>query len=157
MATHSTSAVFVSSPRLSSPRMALLEGAQQVLQQLEESLERGLRALLDLNCAELERETAEQRRFVLQFNDVLQRCAQNSRVDSGGVNPKSQPERELIEEIRLRQARVWQAARLQAAVLTRAQSKLRMLAQMLAGPSAAYGPFPPPRRSASAIHGGRGV
>ena len=48
----------------------------------------------------------------------------------------------LREKFRRHSDRILEAARVQAALLARAQSKLRVLANMLAGPSIIYGPLP---------------
>lgn len=158
MPTHVTSNLLVSATPPAPQRIALRLQAQKVLSQLEQSLQRSREALLTLACAGLERETAEQRGLVLQFQDVVRRCAQSSAGrDSFGGQREAELNTELNEEIRLCQSRVWMAARVQAALLSRAQAKLRMLAHMQAGPSVVYGPFPPPRRSTSGTPSGRRI
>jgi hypothetical protein len=49
-------------------------------------------------------------------------------------------------ELRNCALRICHAIRLQAALLVRLQNKLRVLANMLAGPGLTYGPPPPIRR-----------
>jgi hypothetical protein len=149
-----TSGRLVSAPPPTPQRIALRLQAQKVLLQLEQSLQRSQEALLTLACAGLERETAEQWGLVLQFQDVVRRCAQSS---AGRDSFGGEREAELNQEIRLCQSRVWMAARVQSALLSRAQAKLRTLAYMQAGPSAVYGPFPPPRRSTSGAPSARRI
>jgi hypothetical protein len=48
---------------------------------------------------------------------------------------------ELEEQLRQSERRILEAVQLHAALLGRAQCKLRVLANMLAGPSITYGPF----------------
>jgi hypothetical protein len=51
------------------------------------------------------------------------------------------PSSVLAQELRQCELRTLQAARVQAALLSRSRSKLRIMANMLAGPSVTYGPL----------------
>jgi hypothetical protein len=70
------------------------------------------------------------------------RCAALAPELEPGLGPELGPELEpeLKAELRRAEFELWQALRLQSALLTRARAKLRVLSNMLAGPSVTYGP-----------------
>jgi hypothetical protein len=115
-----------------------------LLRELEASLEGSRKALLALDLAGIERGTREQEGLLREFEAVLRHRmngAAHAPEPEGEPGPEPEPEPE--EETRRSGNRILEAARLQAALLVRAQCKLRVLANMLAGPSVTYGP---PRR-----------
>jgi hypothetical protein len=97
-----------------------------VLRELEASLLASRRALLALDLGAIERGTREQAGLIREFDALLR----------PGLSAET-PERQ--EAFRQSAQRILEASRLQAALLVRAQRKLRVLANMLAGPSASYG------------------
>lgn len=112
--------------------------------ELEASLHRSRKALLALDLAGIERATGEQVGMIREFQACLRRgVAPQATEKSGAKNalglsaPAPNPE----EELRKSESRVLEAVRLQAALLGRAQCKLHVLANMLAGPSVTYGPW----------------
>jgi hypothetical protein len=105
-----------------------------VLRELEASLLASRRALLALDLGAIERGTSEQAGLIREFDALL-------RPGLSAGTPERIPERipERQETLRQSAQRILEASRLQAALLARAQRKLRVLANMLAGPSASYG------------------
>jgi hypothetical protein len=103
------------------------------MDELEASLLGSRKALLALDLAGIERGTSEQVGLVRNFG-AMQR---QSGKDNALGRPAGTPE--LVEELRRRGRRIQEAARLQAALLAREGSKLRVLANMLADPSIDYG------------------
>jgi hypothetical protein len=124
MPTDSIPVVPVSSPDHAERVRARLS----LLGQLEASLNRSRKALLALDLAGIERGTAEQVCVIRELGAFLQ---------LGTILPGSG----LEEDLRRSESRILQTARLQAALLVRARSKLRILGNMLAGPSSSYGPI----------------
>jgi hypothetical protein len=112
---------------------------------LEASLQRSRKALLALDLAEIEAGTSDQVGLLREFDALLQRgraaalAADRPAELRGSDLPARSPE--LDEELRRSQNRILDCLRLQAALLKRTQSKLRVLANMLAGPTVSYGPF----------------
>jgi len=102
------------------------------MEELEASLIGSYKALLALDLAAIERGTREQVGLVGKF--------QTARRQSGGPFRLPGPPG-LGRELRRSGKKVLAAARLQSALLARAQTKLRVLANMLAGPSVDYGPL----------------
>jgi len=100
----------------------------KLLQDLEASLNGSRRALLALDLAAIEQGTREQVGLVLEMQRLCERT----------LRSETAPQQEIAEEIRRSEEAVLQAARVQAALLARAQRKLRILANMLAGPSLNY-------------------
>jgi hypothetical protein len=107
---------------------------------LHASLHCSHRALLALDLANIERETSEQAGFIREFGALKraplarsERQAEETKLDLSACTP------ELEEKFRRTATEILEAARLQAALLERAQCKLRVLARMLAGPSVTYG------------------
>jgi hypothetical protein len=123
--------------------------ALTLVHELEASLHGSRKALLALDLAGIERETREQVRAIRKLEDVLARsmaprvgasrmAREGTLVRSGNLSElESKPE----EELRRSCHRVLEAARLQAALLARARTKLRVMANMLAGQSVNYGPL----------------
>ena|SRR5271166_5903309 len=95
---------------------------------LEASLLVSQRALVSLDLEGIHRGTREQVDLVAKLAATWPRSA---------VGPSSV----LAQETRQCELQTLQAARVQAALLSRLQSKLRVMANMLAGPSVIYGPL----------------
>jgi hypothetical protein len=120
-----------------------------LMRELEASLQGSRKALLALDLVGIERGTREQVGLTREIEAVLQRgIAQPAKHRAPPAKHRTAPEQEsspsaytpeLEDELRRCQNRVREAARLQAALLARAQRKLRILANMLAGPSLNYG------------------
>ncbi|MGA9543177.1 MAG: hypothetical protein WBQ85_06400 [Candidatus Sulfotelmatobacter sp.] len=125
--------------------------ALTLVRDLEASLHASRNALLALDLAGIERETREQVRSIRKLEDVLARSMaprargmtkERALVRSGNSpEPEPEPQPEPQEELRRSCHRVLEAARLQAALLARARTKLRVMANMLAGQSVNYGPL----------------
>jgi hypothetical protein len=109
--------------------------------ELQTSLHGSRKALLALDLGGIERETSNQAVLIQEFDALLRRgalappAAEESAFDWSACTP------ELEEKLRRSVSRILDAVRLQAALLARAQGKLRVLANMLAGPSVLYGPL----------------
>jgi len=120
----------------------LLPDRLAVMRELEASLQGSRKALLALDLAGIERGTREQVRLIRELEMVLRRPTASSAIgrqpaeDAAQGLPACAPE--LEEELRRCESRVRDGARLQAALLARARSKLRVLANMLADPSVTY-------------------
>jgi hypothetical protein len=110
---------------------AALGSRLALMSRLETSLKAGLRALLALDLAGVERCTRELNSLGSELTALLKDAATAERVGAGDAL-------EIGRELGRTQARILDAIRLQSAVLKRAQAKLRVLANMLADPSAAY-------------------
>ncbi len=115
-----------------------LRGRRALLCELEASLEGSRKALLALDLAAIERGTREQEGLLGEFDVALR---QGMKGAAQALEPEPEPEPEPEEELRRSGNRILEAARLQAALLARAQCKLRVLANMLAEPSVTYGPL----------------
>lgn len=102
-----------------------------MLSQLEASLHGSRKALLARDLARVEQETGEQRVLAGKIEAILQQ-----RIAPSGSG--------LEEDLKQSGKRVLAAGRLQAALLARAQRQLRVLVNMLADPSATYGPMSTP-------------
>jgi hypothetical protein len=115
------------------------------LRALEVSFERSQEALRALDLAGIERGTSEQTVLIRQLDATCGNTAERLAEDRTAAEREFDVElaRELEEalkqEIRRSAQRILQALRLQAALLARQQGKLRVLANMLAGPSVPYG------------------
>jgi hypothetical protein len=108
------------------------------MEELEASLLGSHSALLALDLAGIERGTTEQADLIGKF--VVRRQAVREQSADGLFRvPADAPG--LARELRHRAMRILYAARLQSALLARSQTKLRVLANMLAGPSVDYGPL----------------
>jgi len=123
----------------------LLRTLVTVMRELESSVEDSRKALLALDLAGIERGTQDHLALVRKIDSLLQRrrtIVAGGRFEgttSAGF-PSLLPE--LDEELRQSQMRISDALRLQSALLVRARHKLRVLANMLAGPARPYGPPP---------------
>jgi hypothetical protein len=106
--------------------LATPDAGLAVLSELESSLLGSRKALLELDLAAIERGTIEQAGLIREF-DVLLRPGLSAGTP------------ELQKTFRQSAQRILEASRLQAAVLVREQRKLRVLANMLAGPGVSYG------------------
>jgi hypothetical protein len=109
---------------------------------LEAGLEESRKALLALDLAGLVKGTREQVLLSRELAAVLYENGQSAAVagppDLAGELGRQQME---IDQVRIMGRRIIGAIRLQHALLARSQSKLRVMANMRAGPSAAYGPM----------------
>jgi hypothetical protein len=93
--------------------------------------------LLALDLAGIELRTSEQTQFIRRFAAILRRPL------AGQVAPAAPDlplEGQIEKDLRRCEGRILNALRLQSALLARARSKLRVIANVLAGPSAPYGP-----------------
>jgi hypothetical protein len=135
---------------------ALLWAGIAVMGELQASLHSSRKAVLALDLGGIEQETGKQAGLVREFASLHGRGVGMPATE----NKKPRVEREedvpstlsaatpgLPEKFRRNADSILHAVRLQAALLARAQSKLRVLANMLAGPSVIYGP-PPGQRGA---------
>ncbi len=106
---------------------------------LEASLGASRKALLALDLAGIEQGTQEQVSLIHEFDAVLRRNRATPSTRSAERSPDfaDASEQELLRS----RKRLLDAIRLQAALLARARCKLRVLANMLAGPSVGYGPL----------------
>lgn len=102
------------------------------MEELEASLLGSHRALLALDLAGMEQRTREQADLIGKFNAIRRQSG-----DAAPGLPAHTPGWE--KEFQRSRRRILEAVRLQAALLARAQSKLRVLANMMAGPSIDYG------------------
>jgi hypothetical protein len=119
-------------------RADVLIAARGLMAELETSLDCSRQALLALDLAGVTRQTEQQVELIRKLEKFLPR---------GMLAPASERHSEedamplVDEEVRRNANRIVEAARLQAALLRRAQCKLRIMANMLAGPNVTYGPF----------------
>lgn len=109
-------------------------GIFALLEELESSLATSYKALLKLDLAAIEQGTSEQASLIGKFVAIRKQSGNTAFRFPAHAD-------ELCAEIRRSRTRILQATRLQAALLARAQLKLRVLANMLAEPSADYGPL----------------
>lgn len=109
---------------------------------LESSLEGGRKALLALDLSGLGARTQEQILLCHELAAVLEQAGREGdalpgRLESAkglGTLPLQ------LEEVQMMAKHIVSAVRLQCALLARSRTKLRVMANMLAGPGAAYGP-----------------
>jgi hypothetical protein len=137
------SANLLPSPSESVARRLLL------MRQLHASLCAGHRAMLALDLAGIERSTLEQAELARTLAEDISRC--RTSAEKAGHRERFPAEKraagfmagcpELEAELRLAERDVLQALRLQAALLSRSQHKLRVLGNMLADPGINYGPL----------------
>jgi hypothetical protein len=123
---------------------AAVRGRLALMRALQSSLSAGHTALVELNLHGIECGTREQvvlsRKLAEDFRQASAslagpRSAQDPSGGFAGGTPR------LAEELRRSEREVLQGLRLQAALLARAQSKLRVLANMMADPGVDYGPL----------------
>src|SRR5229473_6116524 len=138
----------VPADRIASPREqadALLWARVTLMSELEASLHGGRKALLALDLPGIERGTNEQAGLIREFEALLKRDMLTPALEKQpGEEAKAgliAASPELEEKLRRSVCRILETARLQTALLARAQRKLRVLANMLAGPSVIYGPL----------------
>jgi hypothetical protein len=143
----------------------------QLLRELEASLGGSRQALLALDLAGIEQGTREQVGLVRELQRYSEREMQMPRPTLektgerlGGRKGKTQEtgaevptwSQEMAEDVRHCEEAVLQAARVQAALLARTRRKLRILANMLAGPSLNYSClFAKPNGAAPSVYGMR--
>lgn len=118
----------------------LLRTRLMLMGELEASLELSRKALLELDLLKIESETQRQASWIQKFHALMQPAVvpmERSAVPNAlrGFLPFAEAE----QECKRSQARIFDALRLQAALLARARAKLRVLGNMLAGPTAPYG------------------
>jgi len=121
--------------------------ALPLLRQLEVSLCHSQTALLALDLVGIERETGEQIGLSQKIAAEVRRGTESTaRVRESEVERRASASvgraPEMPEEFAQTVSRVFEALRLQTALLARARGKLRVLANMLADPSVTYGPLP---------------
>ena len=105
--------------------------------ELETSLEGSRKALLALDLASLESGTREQAGLIMRFEPLWrQREEYRTFIEPANIKPANASAWQA--ELTHCAHRVREATRVQAALLARAQAKLRVLGNMLAGPSATY-------------------
>jgi hypothetical protein len=115
-----------------------------LLRDLELSLHRSRKALLALDLAGIEFETGEQRRRLRELAPLLwpgrELAGAGIRLDGEKESASDRDPAHGAASLSSAKA-ILEAARLQAALLRRAQGKMRVLANMLAGSAVTYGPF----------------
>jgi len=123
----------------------------KLLRELESSLRGSRQALLALDLVGIEQGTREQVGLVRELQRLPRRGIQmagpaleqrsegrEGETKKNGASELPAWSREAAEEVRRSEEAVLHAARVQAALLARARRKLRILANMLAGPSLNY-------------------
>lgn len=134
-----------------------------LMRQLLASLSGSREALLALDLKGIEQGTREQIGLSVKLAENIAQAKRKSSAEHGlslepmyeiepEIKPRMRVER-MREELRQSQLGVLQALRLQSALLVRAQWKVRVLSNMLAGPSVNYGP--PFARQSELLHGFR--
>lgn len=108
---------------------------------IETSLDKSRKALLALNLAELAIETREQ----ITLSRSLAILDATSKSDRGAERQPARANSDLfsdptLAQVRASALRIHSATRLQLALLARSRQKLRVIANMLAGTGASYGP-----------------
>ena len=116
----------------------LLRACVALMRELEDSLEGSRKALLALDLGGIERGTSDQVSLVRRLDSLFRHCGTTSEVESSEQSGARRYLSELEEELRQSQNRIGDALRLQSALLVRSRAKLRMLANMLAGPTVPY-------------------
>jgi hypothetical protein len=129
------------------PARALMAARIGLMAAMEASLQISRKAVLALDLAQIERQTDEQADLVRRLAELLRPGALAETCDSDAFDearPAAFVSKSRLEderELRRKADRIMEPARLQAALLARAQRKLRVLAALLAGPVLTYGPF----------------
>jgi hypothetical protein len=145
-----------------------LRARLMLMAELEASLHRSRKALLALDLCGIESGTREQVRLVRDLVPLFRKAKAlpaGSRAEGEkreGKKGEDEPGlagdgSELLEACQLSEGRVLEAARLQAALLTRARSKMRVMANMLTGPATIYGPLSARRFDGRALLGGNRI
>jgi hypothetical protein len=125
---------------------ASLSGSREALLALDlDGIEQGTREQIGLSIKLAEDIARAKRKRREEFGLPLEVVGEIKREIKQEMKPEIEPR--MREELRQSQLGVVQALRLQSALLVRAQWKLRVLSNMLAGPSVNYGP-PIARRGA---------
>lgn len=106
-----------------------------VLRAFEASFERSQGALRTLDLTRIERATADQIVLIRKFRATWGNASERE----FDFELSGELKEEIKQEIRRSAQRILQALRLQAALLARQNGKLRVLANMLAGPGVPYG------------------
>jgi hypothetical protein len=110
-----------------------------ILAELQVSLEASQKALLARDLDGIEQGTREQVRLQRALA-LLERPHAGPAGDSVDQKSGSQPEVQLPPALASTQTRLVHLARVQAALIARAQRSAKMMARLLAGPGVAYGP-----------------
>lgn len=120
-----------------------------LLRALEVSLERSQEALLALNLEGMQRGTSEQIVLLRELDAAGRQAAERLAENPTGAKPEFEAgwagglnhelKDGLKNETRRSAQRILEGLRLHRALLARARGKLRILANMLAGPSEPYG------------------
>jgi hypothetical protein len=122
---------------------AFAEASVGLLRKLAGSLQSSQRALLSRDLAGIEQHTGEQirlrRALEILWSQNLPQASDPMPFDSM-LNDPTPYARAGASELRLAQMRVLHLGRIQAALLTRAQRRARMLSHLFAGPGANYTP-----------------
>lgn len=134
-----------------------------IMGELHTSLLASCEALLALDLGGITRGTREQvglsARLAREMGQETQCAVQDKPLAQNQPGPyfaagspalNAKKRAEITEELKQSRDRVWQALRLQSAILARALAKLRVLANAVAGPSVNYGP--PPVHSGARLH-----
>ncbi len=137
------------------PGEEVAQGYRRLMHSLEISLAAGQNAVLTGNLATLERCTREQSGLCQELRTALQNgIARENTKRGAGTKPWRKPDPAISAglgaDVRGRALALRQALLVYGAVLVRAQLHLRVLANMLAGTSADYGP--PPAAGAEPTH-----
>jgi hypothetical protein len=132
------------------------------MRELETSLESSRKPLLALDLAGIVRGTVEQVSLVRKLDAALRRgrathavATKTAENESHDVMAASLELSKLEEEIWRSRGAILDSIRLQAALLVRAQRKLRVLGNMLAGPSIDYGPLLAKNGASSLVFGNK--
>jgi hypothetical protein len=121
---------------------ALLWARMALMSELEASLQTSRNALVALDLAGIERGTSEQVGLIEELDALTRRSVAPLESERPLAEQEAHgPTPGLEEEVRRSAYRILEASRLHAALLARAQWKLRVLANILAGPSVTYGPL----------------
>ncbi|MGC1371170.1 MAG: hypothetical protein WA824_03435 [Candidatus Sulfotelmatobacter sp.] len=109
---------------------------------LEASLAGSREALVSLDVAGLVSRNREQSLLSRELGPILDRARGEIEVLVGRPewSKELRQERLQIEQVRTAANRVVSAIRIQSSLLVRLRTKLQVMANMLAGPSAVYGP-----------------
>lgn len=144
MTSHSIAAERIAFATAGEPEKELFPARLVLMVELEASLQASRKALLALDLANIECETKHQSDLIQRLNELGQQgitsmAAERSAEPGALCRQYSLPE--LERELGQSRNRILDALRLQAALLLRARGKLRILGNMLAGPTTPYGPL----------------
>jgi hypothetical protein len=117
-----------------------LREATPLLCELEVGLKNSQKVLLSGDASGLEIQTREQNRLLAELwkIDSLAQAASSTRQAGNSQLRPAAEDSDIAVELQAAAARILHAGRVQAALLARARQRLRMIANVLAGPQAAY-------------------